>query len=268
MKKQKVKKKPRTKYSLTTTKYPTEKYKQFGSFVGIEIECFLPNDSFPISPCYLGQEDDYFSTMKRKLMQRQIQNLTVGYDGSINPTNGHFGVEFKILCKRTDMSNLKELCSFLADHGAQVNRSCGLHVHFDSREMQNTYKDKVRTNFNRALPFVSKIVPTSRVNSSFCRPVVSNAKMSAFHMDTPYDTIEVRLHSGTINYKKISNWISLIMRIAKSKDMLRKIPHTMEDFFKVVHLDKKLQKYYEERATLFNPDWIEKEKKRKSKKVA
>ncbi len=168
------------------------------------------------------------------------------YDGSIegngreliaSPSNGN------ILWSR-----VKLLERWAIDNDVYVNRSCGMHIHFDATD--TTWQDL------RAIALVTlkieqhlfDMLPPSRQNSRWCKRISMNAyslmncSSSEEFTELWYDesgisrdkyndsryhglnlharyylgTIEFRYHSGTLNADKIINWIKICNSIVST----------------------------------------------------
>jgi hypothetical protein len=65
-----------------------------------------------------------------------------------------------------------------------------------------------------------------------------------------HGTIEIRAHSGTVDYLKISNWISLL-RAVKSADSV--YTTDVYAFLDSLDIDARLRSYVLERIQKFNP---------------
>lgn len=261
-----------------------------GQWIGVEIECTLPNTSFNIGnnedvecESYCDDHDQSccqdcdhdcihndrglsgIGALKEYIKKEKIKYCTVKSDGSIAPGDGYFGAELTILCKRSDRTNLKKLCSTLNKLGAVVNKSCGMHVHFDQRDLVTPHanmaeiKPVLMARGNRigsCLPFLAKLVPASRRDNSYCQLEVSSIngnRYSAVNMTafSRYKTIEVRLHSSTTDYEKINNWIDiLLLPLTYDKKTLPTI-NNLEHFCEVFDVPEKLISYMEHREKKF-----------------
>ena len=84
-----------------------------------------------------NSQNEAISEVARLIKNAGIKGCHVKSDGSIEtPDNSeYFGLEIAILT--SDFKNLEKLCKFLKDYDAQINSSCGLHVHLDARKMVN-----------------------------------------------------------------------------------------------------------------------------------
>jgi|ERR1035437_1944338 hypothetical protein len=171
-----------------------------------------------------------------------------------NKDNGH---EIAIVAKSSQIADIvNKVCKVLASHNSKVNSTCGLHVHLD---MRNHDEKKSFANLVKAQRLLYSMVPSSRFNNSYCQP---NDKKSMGGYTGRYwginpasfsehGTIEIRLHSGTINAVKINNWIKILQKIAYTN---RKMPEikTLSDLTKAILLPAELLKYISERLNKFS----------------
>ena len=139
------------------------------------------------------------------------------HDGSIRADEG-YGHEIAGLLVRREMEpRLWRLCQSMQKLGLRVNRSCGFHVHLDQRGETEAAVIKRATVMNAWLEALQEIVPASRRSNDYCRWGISRScryravNVTAF---TKYQTLEVRLHSGTVDYTKAIAWIRLLEMLA------------------------------------------------------
>lgn len=246
---------------------------KLGDALGIEIECILP----------LGNDKD---VVRSEIMERRIKNVNIKTDGSIQDfdSDEYYGLEFTIIVDRNDMSNLKQLCELLDDLEAYVNKTCGLHVHLDCRDIYNSNsqimdrsrraeanKKAANHRANRlvwALPILTKMLPKSRLdNDRYCRYGKSKRSNRYYMVNTvslnAHQTIEIRAHSGTTSYEKISQWAKLLYAISRVEaKALRKLPSisdatslitALEVLSKRTNLDVDVKDYMLRRIKQFNP---------------
>lgn len=269
----KYKKMLKSMYDVDTkhTPFKTSKEKWFG----IELECFVPcetiiqccpycngsgvltythrDSGFDIEDDCQGcrgsgemesddESDEQFENFKSILQYfvdaNKLKFVSIETDGSIRPKGGYLGVEVKIMLTQRTMKNLKILLSFLNNKGAQVNESCGLHVHLDARKMSDVEKEQHALNFSKHLDWMYNMLPKSRRDNQFCVKRVSENKYSAVNYGTDFDTVEVRAHSGTLDFTKINNWCIIIDKIFNSKS-------------KKLSFNKKINNYIETRTKQF-----------------
>lgn len=169
--------------------------------VGVEMECFAP----------VGEET--FSAALPLWCRRAS-------DGSIRADEG-FAHEVRALLTRSEMEpRLFRLCKTLQAVGAQVNKTCGLHVHLDQRgETFEAVKKRAQI-VNAWLERLQELVPASRRSNEYCKWGISeNDRYRAVNLTAfrKYSTLEIRLHSGTVDYTKVLAWIRLCELLAAMK---------------------------------------------------
>lgn len=179
---------------------------------------------------------------------------------------------------------IQELGEALASHGAEVTRSCGLHVHVDARDYTFWDVRKFVLLWERVEPSLFSIVARSRrpgSNNNYCLPVGERYRplteeqdvKSSFirsiygydtkcerHQRQPYKvldskkgdkydsaryyalnlhswvyrgTLENRIHQGSVNAKRITNWSLLFAGLLdfaaqKTETYLRTLPAGMD----------------------------------------
>jgi hypothetical protein len=161
-------------------------------------------------------------------------------DASINGRHA-FELVSPILQGQNGMRQLKKACQVLNDLGAQVNVSCGLHVHLDSQEMN---VDEILSVYNRYCDYTSQIdqvvspsrrgegaryvSQVKRVNRKFhskrglARHQNKYRKVNLVNIASR-GSIEFRQHQGTTDYTKISNWLSFLMQFVEASRHTKKI---------------------------------------------
>lgn len=154
---------------------------------------------------------------------------------------------------------IERVCKVLVeDNGATVNSTCGLHVHLD---MRNRDVNKAYHNLFTCQDLLYSMVPAARRRSSYCRPNTerkfSDADATRYlgincQAYNEHKTLEVRLHSGTVNAEKISNWVELLQAIVDCPVMLTK-SHLISwnKFQRALNLRPDLIKYIQKRIEKF-----------------
>jgi hypothetical protein len=188
--------------------------------VGIEIEFFLP--------------DNFLKSFQSELVSsKYAKMLALGCDGSLTSTwSGYLAKELRIC---SPASRLHEVIAFVSDkiriHHGRVNASCGLHVHLDARKVTGYLPETMYENLLACQAQLYKLVPASRRKNKYCtRSRVTDygrtkSRYKAINSRAiwKYQTLEVRLHSGTIEAEKIEAWVRLLRTIAYGPAIEKKI---------------------------------------------
>lgn len=179
---------------------------------------------------YIGVELEIASKLSNDALKREFaaarlhNHVNVGTDGSIRAERGGAGAEIRILMREDEVKSIMtRVCAILNSEKVQayVNDSCGVHVHVD---MRNRNAEKAFKGLVRGLPLLNSMVPQCRKSNSYC---VANTDETLERQGNKYwainpnsyqerKTIEVRLHSGSTNAKKIINWISVLVSFANN----------------------------------------------------
>lgn len=243
--------------------YTTEGYKQRihkakkpydkSNYVGVELElvCKLDKDA-----------------LAKKFIDSKLAGFVyIKHDGSIRYKEGEYPHEVTLIAKQNQIIEIvTKVCNVLTDPsvGAYVNNSCGLHVHLDMRagNIENTYK-----NFYKCLPILAGMVPQNRVLTDHAKRYCAmnqtdnwqdNSRNRYVAINTAsynsLKTIEIRLHSGSVNATKICNWIQILMAIANRKDVFTKAFDSIDSFGTTLQLDTKVVEYIKKRTEKFKVD--------------
>lgn len=195
--------------------------------VGVEVECLIPHIDALDTPSF----------------------WTSTSDGSINSEEGYDGIEMVSYPASGDLllESIDNLISWSNNTGAVVNRSCGLHVHFNSLDLTARQVAHVGIVYRYFEEILKGMMPNSRQSSNWCKdfPIpkkhlrhiteeseliemyydymdsypstdkYNDARYCGLNIHSRYyhGSLEFRLHSGTINKTKIINWIQILNRI-------------------------------------------------------
>jgi hypothetical protein len=229
-----------------------------GQWVGVEIECFIPagcSRDDEESEYYDGEREAK-TRLRRAIEDARIKRCQIKGDGSLSCSEG-YGIEITLLINtKFGWTDLEKLCSVLSKHGCYVNRTCGLHVHFDARAMEKAGARKFGRSIGAALPILSKMVPPSRRANTYCRLGVSRfngdryyaVNLTAFRK---YGTVEIRLHSGTTDLTKIRNWIELLQLVGNGG--LTQPITDLQVLMDRLNMPDRLIEYVERRTSEFTP---------------
>ena len=151
-------------------------------------------------------------------------------DASLSGTDT-FELVSPILQGEEGLEQVRIVSEVLIRLGAKINRSCGLHVHFDAANMDLTNWKRLISNYAGLESTIDSMMPQSRRGdtNTYCRSMkIANLRSkieSARTLDqlrnifpnryskintqafSRHRTIEFRQHSGTFESEKIINWI-------------------------------------------------------------
>lgn len=145
-------------------------------------------------------------------------------------------------------AELRAGCRALAALTPRVDRTCGLHVHVDCSDFTWEELQRLVSLWARYEPFFYSMVPPSRRSNRYCQPLrrhspeatdsgqwTATQQLLAASTEATvrsatarvaresglnitgwfrHGRIEFRLHSGTVDYDKIRNWVTVLLAIA------------------------------------------------------
>ena len=211
-----------------------------GTAIGVEIEY--------LARCFENDEGHYdTSLIQFDTPNPPIHGVGFGYDCSLRASEPYHyteGREVRIMLRYGKWSRLHKLCDHLKRQKVEVNKTCGLHIHLDCRNLTRSATITRGKRLESALPWLFQIVPPSRRwsrqpgekypegrENQYCLPLFEEgSKYAAINMSAYRSggrkTIEVRVHSSSLNPDKIVNWIELLVFL---KDSYKHFP-TWESF--------------------------------------
>ena len=152
-------------------------------------------------------------------------------DGSVQGSNPFELVSPKLFGAE-GFEKVSTLCRTVQQNHGDANASCGLHVHVDAFNCRIADARRLVALWHRIQPVVQFLVPPSRRNNQFCKPVtpelVARVKamrsvnelgrldrycqlnLSAFGR---HGTFEYRIHGGTFNASKVQSWIVFVLLV-------------------------------------------------------
>jgi hypothetical protein len=218
---------------------------------------------------HVGVELEFLSKLSRDELSFKILKLNklwlseyvnFGTDGSISVNEEfRYGIEARVLAPQDKIEYvIKELCEALGDD-VSINKSCGFHVHLDMRERD---VEKSFWNLVTCQKLLFDMQPSSRKNNTYCKKTIgkvfmykSGSRYKAINKESyrTKRTLEVRLHSGTVNFEKINNFVNLLIRIVDS-DKIERAPRTRQKLYEKLNLPLNLRMYIEKRIELFKND--------------
>ncbi|AYQ31402.1 amidoligase family protein [Runella sp. SP2] len=157
-------------------------------------------------------------------------------DGSLTGVNT-FELVSPILEGMSGLNELEKVCEVLETLNVKINKTCGLHIHFDATQMGLQQTKNLLLNYAKLEEAIDSFMPHSRRgnNNSYTRTLrghetkIENAdsiskiasgfgsryfkvNMQAYER---HRTIEFRQHSGTVEFKKISNWVIFLHNLVE-----------------------------------------------------
>lgn len=248
----------RVRLHMTKAKVPTS----MDNHIGVEIEFACKQDS---------------NTVADKLFEAGVgRHIQIKRDGSIlvDDTFPH-AIEIAIIAKQTDIFDvIKKIAEVLNNKlNVRIDKSCGLHVHVDMRN-----RDHVKSFYNliKMQKYLYSMVPAKRKaqrdDNGYSQMIDSpewkvtpnhyyGVNSEAFNK---YKTLEIRMHCGTSQARKINNWISFILAIVEANKLTDVIPDSIKDMKETLKITDGLIKYIESRLAKFaaqhkkvpNPNWM------------
>jgi hypothetical protein len=244
---------------------------------GVEVECYSPVDTY---------------TVADKLNAAGINTHVEGYnhttrahwkivsDGSLNerPAGCAYPMELVSppLAGKAGLKAVKTALKVLETLGCKVNKTCGIHVHHDARDLDLASWKRLLTTYATFEAQIDTYQPASRRanNAYYCRSLTSrfygsptetvdriNGARRRETLQTlwgtryvkvntqsyvKHGTLEFRQHAGSVNGEKVNNWIiltQLMVLAAKSNK-----PRT-NDLLTSIGAKAKVARYFEARAT-------------------
>lgn len=160
-------------------------------------------------------------------------------DASVTGPHG-FELVSPVLRGLEGLADLERACRALRICGAQVNNSCGLHVHFGARDLAIEHLRQVVRNYLVLETTIDQLMPTTRRanNNTYCQGLLrgrtpaeaerailaattaeqlaaaanGNSRYHKVNLQSffRHGTVEFRQHSGSTDYEKISFWVKLL----------------------------------------------------------
>lgn len=192
---------------------------------GIEIECF----GMPIDSAVEVLRDAGVECVMEGYNHNTRPHWKIVTDSSVSDG---FEVVSPILSGNEGLESVRLVAQTLVRAGAKVDRRCGFHVHVNARDLSGADVLNCIRRYAMHESQIDGFMPQSRRggNNSYCRAMdeivraIRNVPESATAMQvaqriyeryyklnvqafTRHGTIEFRQHSGTVDYRKMINWI-------------------------------------------------------------
>lgn len=186
------------------------------------------------------------------------------------------------------LDQITKVVTALRNAGAKVDRDCGLHVHIGVKDLTGAQRAQIVTAWYRSKRVVNTFVTKSRWRNRFCHHLPSNEHANIVNRLTtnneivretllacghnkyrslnlmPFPkigTFEVRLHQGTLNGTKITNWVHLLLSMfhaaANQAEFSEEPANQTTRFFEVLQqhgtLTDRQINWFQQRAATLNP---------------
>lgn len=232
--------------AILVNKVVPEEFK--GTWRSIEFEFLFKN---------IEAEKDFIAKARCKKWAKHLHLKT---DGSLaDPNNRECSPrEIAFSYRSGEENSVRELCELLKNR-AYTNKTCGTHVHFDMRHVDEPTVKLYGQRLARAVPALKTILPASRRDSKYCKEPIGyfedqdRYKFVNLTAYRKHSTIEVRAHGGTINANKILNWVRLceIIMTSRVRSKNEEIS-SLDELITLYQLDESLGKYLKKRHDKFN----------------
>lgn len=249
---------------------------ELGQWLSVELEVVMPDKGAEVSFVSYVKKMNYsnFVTVKddgsiklrrcecEEHYDEDLEEIVISHaDDCKSDLKTAYGREIIITFKFGDWEFVQNICKKLNEIKVTVNKTCGMHVHFDMRHLENARKvGIVAQRVAKTVPALKGILPASRSDNEYCSKPInrssdSNGRHSryAFVNVQSYEkhkTLEIRGHSGTTDATKIINWIRLL-KIIMDKPNRREVL-TVENMIERFKLDTDLVEYVNIRAAKFS----------------
>lgn len=187
--------------------------------------------------------------------------VTLKSDGSIRIDKSGYNAHELTACIPESQRKvvISKIAAALKEAGALINKSCGFHVHLDMRSRD---RSKAFGNLVSAQNVFYAMNPKSRKESSYCKKTMSkdlDKERSGSRYKgvnaaaiNKYGTLEIRIHSGTVDEAKINNWVDLLISVTDADAPFKRAPRTIDSFCKGYNIPTELRAYIIERIRKFN----------------
>ena len=203
-----------------------------GELVSVELECvFRDKTDIPrqntLGKYFVNVDDDGSVHYRERDTDTRDESDEDGGDDSCDIEHG--SAEVKVTFRHEKPIRLKGVVDKLGRANAEINTTCGMHIHLDQRGVSSTMASKRARRLIKALPALAKIVAPSRLGNHYCQlndPIKlgqtyrhSYNRYRAINFTSAYrkhKTLEVRIHGGTLDFWKIIGWVDLCHFITRS----------------------------------------------------
>lgn len=219
---------------------------------------------------HVGLELEFLTRSNKKQLQGSLYDAGLAHcvalkeDGSVKPSADQDSAhELTLIVKEHEVDTIVDkVCGVLHEHKAYVNKTCGFHVHLDmrGREARACYQRLVLS-----LDALYRMLPYERRYNKFCQ---RNSLEKVFDPTTTdryyainagsvakHGTLEIRMHSGTVNALKIKSWVKILLKVINTPNT--QALRTKAALFKVMQFPKEIEAYIDNRVEKFDVQGLE-----------
>lgn len=204
----------------------------FNRKFGIEIEAY----GVPMSRVAAALNAAGINCQSENYNHASRQYWKVITDGSLSGQNC-FEIVSPILEGMDGLAQVETVSRVLTGLRVKINRTCGLHIHFDAAGFGLEQMKNVVVNYANYEAIIDSFMPQSRRanNNTYCRSIsdlatrvdrAANISQLVGLQGTRYQklnltsynrhgSIEFRQHSGTIEFDKIKNWVLFLHNLVE-----------------------------------------------------
>lgn len=157
-------------------------------------------------------------------------------DGSLNGENT-FELVSPVLEGEAGLNELNKVSEVLVGLRVKINKTCGMHVHFDASDLTTEAVKNLMLNYGDLEGVINSFLPESRRNNSYCLSLKTETMKAKINAATSirklaesvnsryyrinlqaylrHGTVEFRQHSGTIEFRKMKNWIVFLHNLVE-----------------------------------------------------
>jgi hypothetical protein len=148
------------------------------------------------------------------------------------PTNAGGELVSPVLSGQAGLDEVKKVMAALRSVGAKVDYRHGMHIHLGVADLDPTARIQLLDNYMEMQSTLYSLVSPRRLRNRYCQPISSGTAITwrdafrrgrlplgnhtdAFNVSnlSRIGTIEMRLHQGSLNGKKATMWIQLLVAL-------------------------------------------------------
>jgi hypothetical protein len=203
-----------------------------GDLVSVEIECVFSRSNMVPKEEELSRwlaEVSHDGSLRYMEQDESFENSQEEED---NNAIQRGTAEIKLTFRPDNITRLKKVLDKLRHCGAEVNTTCGTHIHLDQRGVERRQANIRAKRLIKALPALRCLVAHSRFHNEYCqenRPILVGKPyfhnhgrylaVNFYNAHRKHRTIEIRLHGGTLDVWKIHGWVQLCRFISLSSEV-------------------------------------------------